>query len=170
MTDWEQIIDEHGPLVWRTAYRMLGNETDAADCYQETFAAVLAIARRETVANWAGLLQRLAMTQALAKLRQRFKIASKLGPAVDPEMLAASDEGPSERAEAQEQIEWLRSALAELPEMQARVFWLIGIEGLSYQETAARLEIDASHAGVLLHRARGQLRNLYLLVQDSQKR
>ena len=24
--DWQAIITEHGPLVWKTAYRLLGNE------------------------------------------------------------------------------------------------------------------------------------------------
>ncbi len=30
MTEWDRIVDEHGPLVWRTAVRLLGNEADAA--------------------------------------------------------------------------------------------------------------------------------------------
>ena len=37
MTDWSQIVQEHGPLVWRTAYRLLNHEADAADCFQRTF-------------------------------------------------------------------------------------------------------------------------------------
>jgi len=31
--DWQLIVNEQGPLVWQTAYRLLGNEADAADCF-----------------------------------------------------------------------------------------------------------------------------------------
>src|SRR5262249_50765402 len=31
MTDWSQVVQQHGPMVWRTAHRLLNNEADAAD-------------------------------------------------------------------------------------------------------------------------------------------
>jgi len=31
----------HGPLVWQTAWRLLGHEADAADCFQETFVSAM---------------------------------------------------------------------------------------------------------------------------------
>jgi len=37
MLNWKKIVDTHGPLVWRVAYRLLGNHADAADCAQEAF-------------------------------------------------------------------------------------------------------------------------------------
>ena len=36
--DWPDIIRQHGPIVWKTAYRLVGNAEHADDCYQETFA------------------------------------------------------------------------------------------------------------------------------------
>jgi len=33
MTDWSQIVERHGPAVWRMAVRLLSNEADAADCF-----------------------------------------------------------------------------------------------------------------------------------------
>ena len=39
--DWPAIVREHGPLVWRTALRILGDDSEAADCYQETFISAL---------------------------------------------------------------------------------------------------------------------------------
>ncbi|MCK5172149.1 MAG: hypothetical protein KAR47_02090 [Planctomycetes bacterium] len=35
--DWQSIVEEYGSRVWRTAYRLLGNDADASDCFQETF-------------------------------------------------------------------------------------------------------------------------------------
>ena len=65
MTDWQSIVQEYRNLVWQTAYRVLGNETDAADCFQEAFISALEVDRRERVRNWAALLRRLATTRAL---------------------------------------------------------------------------------------------------------
>jgi hypothetical protein len=37
MTDWQAIVAEHGPKVWRTAYRILADHNDALDCYRKRF-------------------------------------------------------------------------------------------------------------------------------------
>ena len=38
MNDWPQIHERHGPLVWKTVYRILRDHTEALDCFQEVFA------------------------------------------------------------------------------------------------------------------------------------
>ena len=48
MTDWEGIVRDEGPAVWRTAQRLLGNAADADECFQETFAAAVELVRRKT--------------------------------------------------------------------------------------------------------------------------
>jgi len=63
--DWQAIVRDHGPAVWQTAYRLLANHSDAADCFQESFLAAFEIASREPVRNVAGLLVRLATTRAI---------------------------------------------------------------------------------------------------------
>ena len=40
MDDWDSIVRNHTPLVWGTAWRLLGDQAEAADCYQDTFLAV----------------------------------------------------------------------------------------------------------------------------------
>ncbi len=35
--DWQQILADYGPSVWRTGCCLLGNEADARDCYQPVF-------------------------------------------------------------------------------------------------------------------------------------
>ena len=37
MHDWQNIAEQHGPLVWRVAFRVLQDRDDAADCHQEVF-------------------------------------------------------------------------------------------------------------------------------------
>ena len=57
---WPVIVRQHAPLVWQTAYRVLGHHADATDCLQETFVSAWKISCREPVKNWPGLLQHLA--------------------------------------------------------------------------------------------------------------
>lgn len=65
MDEWQQIVHKHGPLVWKLSWRLLGNEADAADCFQDTFVAAVEVGRREVVRNWGGLLYRLATLKAM---------------------------------------------------------------------------------------------------------
>lgn len=158
MTDWSELVRQHGPLVWRTGYRLLGCHDDASDCYQKTFLAAFQLARRETVRDWPALLQRLATTRALDLLRTRYRCRNRSEPTVNVAELTSTHPGPNELAEAAELAERLREALAELPERQAEVFCLCSLDGLSYAEAGRRLRLDAGGVGALLHRARKQLR------------
>jgi RNA polymerase sigma-70 factor (ECF subfamily) len=160
MLNWDDIVAEHGPLVWRTAYRFVGNEADAADCYQEAFAAALAVSRRETVKNWPALLQKLATVHALDRVRRRARDGARIGFGTDLSLVASASPEPSQSAQDQELVEWLRGALAELPELQAEAFSLICVRELSYQEAAEQMNIDQNHVAVLLHRARSRLREV----------
>ena len=73
MVDWSQIVQQHGPLVWTTVYRLLRHEADAADCFQRTFLSALVLSRTQSIRNWPGLLQRLGTARALESLRQRLR-------------------------------------------------------------------------------------------------
>jgi len=71
--DWQVVVEKYGPLIWRTAYRLLGNPADAADCFQETFVSALEVSRRQRVRNFSALLVRLATARAVDRLRQRMR-------------------------------------------------------------------------------------------------
>ena len=73
MVDWQVIIKKHGPAVWQTSYRLLGNHADAADCFQETFVSALEFCRRQRVRNFSALLARLATARAIDQLQRRFR-------------------------------------------------------------------------------------------------
>ena len=65
---WQDIIEEHGRVVWKIAYRLLGNEADAADCFQDAFLAAVKMSRREKIRNVPALMVRLATTRAIDRL------------------------------------------------------------------------------------------------------
>ena len=164
MTDWKTIVDQHGQLVWATAWRLLGNPADALDCYQETFLQAIKLTRREPVGDWRALLRHLATARALDLLRARCRRRSRTEAMVDPDALVGREAGPSEEAEANELADRLRVALAQLPGDQAEVFCLSCLDKLSYREIAERLKLTTNAVGVLLYRARGRLRELLIPV------
>ncbi|MHC4406084.1 MAG: RNA polymerase sigma factor [Planctomycetota bacterium] len=158
MTDWSHVVTRHGPIVWQTAWRLLGHEADAADCFQNVFVSALEVSRREPVRNWPGLLKRLATARALERLRGRHRESSRLERLPDRPGADAKAAAPEEAAQTAELAENLRRAVAELDPRQGQVFCLACLEGLSYRQIAEQLELSLSHVGVLLNRARASLR------------
>ena len=158
MTDWETILQEQRDSVWQTAYRLLGNSADAADCLQETFVSALHVSRRQRVRNWPALLQRLATTRALDQLRRRARRSRQRVDMADWAEVADPAAGPARDAQTREQAAQLRRALADLSAQQAEVFCLRFINDMSYREIARELGIKINAVGVLLHRARATLR------------
>ena len=143
-------------MVWQTAYRLVGNVEDAQDCMQETFLSAFRLSRRQRVKSWPGLLRHLATARALDCLRASLRTPGHSDPEL--EALPAGTPGPHQNAEAGELAEQLRSALTELPPRQAEVFVLRFVEGMSYREIGRALELKKNAVGVLLHEARGRLR------------
>ena len=160
MTDWENIVEKHREMVWRTAYRLLGNEADAADCFQETFISALQLSRKEEVRNWSGLLRRVAITRALDQLRRRVRQKTQSVNLNDCHSLADDSTRPEQALEDAELGRQLRWALAQLPAEQAESFCLRHLEGLSYRQIARQMGIKTNTAGVLLHRACSRLQEL----------
>lgn len=158
--EWPVIVRQYGPIVWKTAYRLLGQDADAADCFQETFMSAMEYAGRHDVENWPGLLQRLATARALDQLRRRIRAGRRHTPGVSFEQVAASGRGPDQAAADAELGDRLRAALCELTPQQSAVFCLRCMSELSYEEIASELGLSIDAVGVTLHRARAGLQEL----------
>ena len=156
MTDWDRIVREHGPMVFGTAWRILGNAADAEDVVQDVFLQVHQMVRTRLVRSWAGLLRRLAACRALDRLRQR-------RPTVPLDGLSVSGggDGPEAAAVGRELAGRLRRAVAGLPPREAEVFCLRYFDDLSYQEIAAVLGVRPGAVGVALHKARTRLEPMF---------
>jgi RNA polymerase sigma-70 factor (ECF subfamily) len=153
--DWQVIVEEYGPLVWQTAYRLLAHHADAADCFQETFLTALELSRRQHVRNLPGLLVRLATTRAIDRLRQKNR--QRRTDAYEGEPVAGGED-PLDQLEARDLAGHLREAIAELPAQEAQVFCLRYLGEMSYGQIARELRIGISAVGVSLHRAKAHLR------------
>lgn len=164
MVDWKTIVDQYGQLVWSTAYRLVGNQADASDCFQDAFLEAVRVDRKEPVRDWAAMLRHLTTSRALDLLRARYRQKNRVDAAADVDFLVSPDAGPEQTAEANELAERLRVALAELPRQQVEVFCLSCLEKLTYVEIGERLDLTTNAVGVLLYRARQRLRELLVPV------
>jgi RNA polymerase sigma-70 factor, ECF subfamily len=170
MIDWPTIVKQHSPIVWQTAWRLLGNHADASDCYQETFTCVLTLSRQQEIKNWPAILKRIATTRAIDRLRQRIRQNNRTNDLDDWDALASQNPGPVRQTENLELGSRLRQALARLPADQAQVFCLKFLEEMTYEEIAGHLGLDTNTVGVLLHRARNKLKTWLTAARDLQEK
>lgn len=166
--DWNAVVADHGGVVWQTAWRLLGHEADAADCFQNTFLAAVQAAQRTPVEHWPAFLKKLATARAIDLLRARIRDAERRTPGSLLATLADRGPWPDQIAAEKELMSHLRKAIVSLPHLQAQVFCLAVIEGLSHAEIAGQLQITANHVGVLVHRARVAVRTILELSDISQ--
>jgi RNA polymerase sigma factor (sigma-70 family) len=146
----DELYRAHASDIYRYVYAVLGNRADAEDVMQTTFVNALRALERGEVPrkpeNW-------LITIAHNLIRQRFRQQS-LRPRqveLDGEIptLEADDNGPS--------IDDLVRALQRIPETQREALVLRELDGRSYKEIAAILDISVSALQTLLFRARRSL-------------
>jgi RNA polymerase sigma-70 factor, ECF subfamily len=168
MTNWDAIVADDGPMVWRTLWRLLANRADVEECFQETFVAALKLSRRESIESWPALLCRLATARGMDRLRRRYRKVDRLAIPADDQCqtdrsqnnAAATHADPAALAIAAELSNRLREALAKLPERQAELFYLHALCGWSHCELGERMRMTENAVGVAIHRARQRLQEL----------
>jgi RNA polymerase sigma-70 factor (ECF subfamily) len=146
----DRMYRDHHAMVFRTAYRVTGNASDAEDVLQTVF---LRMVRREDSAEGIeypeNYLRRAAVHAALDVVRAR-----RLGAEVDLDRLPAMG---GSQPDAGDLREILGRALSELPARSAEIFTLRFFEGLTNPEIAEALGISSITVAVTLHRTRREL-------------
>ena len=147
--DLESAYQAHHSMVFRTAYRVTGNSSDAEDVLQTVF---LRLMRRDESAapleQPEGYLRRAAVNASIDLLRER----QRTGQGV-LESLPAS----SVCTELRELRDTLRRAVAKLEGRQAEMVALRFFEGYTNKEIAQMFGISQILVAVTLHRAKGKL-------------
>jgi RNA polymerase sigma-70 factor, ECF subfamily len=158
--EFDAVLDQQGKSVWRLIVRILGNDgPDAVDCFQQAFVDLAQRHRRSSDVRRAGaLLKRIAASRAIDVVRRRIRDRSRTHELDSAVVASHRNFEPDARAEANEFLDSLRDALAELPEAQSAAFMLTQIEDISNEDAAAAVGVTVNHLGVLLHRARATLR------------
>lgn len=152
----EEIFERHHRLVFRAAYRVTGDSSDAEDALQTVF---LRLARRppnaDGVRGLESYLYRAAVNTALDIVRGRARKPDV--PLDDSLPSAAPADSPDRVLAAKEARKWLREALARLSGRSAEIFVLRFFEGKDNAEIARILGTTSSTVAVTLHRTRERL-------------
>jgi len=160
VTDWNATIEEHGPRVWNIVYRILGNEADAADCFQEVFVSAVQTWRKQKIRNMEALLTLLSTQRSIDLLRRR-KPSFKLHRMhADCSLLESDEPTPAIEFQSKELSEQLRIALSKLAKQEAEVFCLRVLNEYSYRQIAEEMNMNENYVGVLISRARQKLQEL----------
>ena len=152
------LFRDHHERVYRAAYRITGDPSDAEDVLQNVFLRLL---RRgdelDLSATASPYLHRAAVNTALDLLRVRRRApAVELGEVA--ERLADGEAvGPEGFRRGRELRQALRRGLAKLNPETAEVFVLRYIEGFANHEIASLLDLPPTTVAVRLHRARLRL-------------
>jgi RNA polymerase sigma-70 factor (ECF subfamily) len=156
---WEEVVQEHSARVYRLAYRLTGNQHDAEDLTQEVFVRVFRSLSSYTPGTFEGWLHRITTNLFLDQVRRKQRIRfDALGDDAGDRLPGQAELGPERAWEHNNLDNDVQAALATLaPEFRAAVV-LCDIEGLSYEEIAATLDIKLGTVRSRIHRGRAHLR------------
>jgi RNA polymerase sigma-70 factor, ECF subfamily len=150
------VFQQHRELIFRAAYRVTGNASDAEDVLQTVFLRLVRLEEMPGAVNLPGYLHRAAVNASLDILRTR-----------KDSITVSLDEHPGHtavfsRQNALRQLElrdWLRQALARLNPKWAEMFVLRFVEDYSNREIASMMKTSPAVVAVILHRTRALLKN-----------
>ena len=156
-----EIVRRYQRAVYRVAYGLTRNPSDADDLAQETFVrAYLAIARfrvGEPLYPW---LARIAVNLARSLYRRRKRRPeAPLEPLLEAGRQWAGDDDPVEEVSDREHDRHLEAAFAELSKEHQAVLVLRVVEGLSYEDIAQALSVPIGTVMSRLSRARADLKS-----------
>jgi RNA polymerase sigma-70 factor (ECF subfamily) len=152
------LVRRYGSVLHAHALRMAGGEDAAADLVQQAFIKgyrKLASCRDpERVGAWLfRILANLARDHVRSPRRRDLRLQSL------PE-IAAPRLGPEDAAVRAEARHRIRNALRQLTPEQQEAFVLKHVEGRSYEEIAAVMDLSVAALKMRVHRAREALQGL----------
>jgi RNA polymerase sigma-70 factor (ECF subfamily) len=158
-----ELILRYQNLVWKAAYRFLGDPTEAEDAAQETFLKILQAAPRYRPAA-AFRTYIYSVLNHLCIDRSRKKRPASIGETPD---IADSSPNPAQSVMAKERQAQIQEALDTLPAKQKAAIILRHYEGLSYAEIAQVLEISPKAVEGLIGRARATLQTRLSFLKNN---
>jgi RNA polymerase sigma-70 factor, ECF subfamily len=180
MTDpqqFEAFVKAYQNMVFTTALRLLGHESDAEDVAQETFLKAYEhydeLRESPTAGGWLKTVARNLSLNHLTRYRARWRFFSEMVSEEEaegdksPEW--AAPETHSQQLDQRDQRFVLEAALQRLPAAQRVPLVLYHFEGLAYEEIADRLRISLSKVKTDIHRGRDALREKLRLGQGGRE-
>jgi len=169
MTDAEQFeafMRNYQNMVFSTAMRLVANEAEAQDIAQEVFLKAYErfgeLKDSVTVGGWLRTVARNMSLNHLTRYRSRWSFFSEMftggGEEGERELEFAAPEDMEADIERADQHELVERALQKLPPAQRVPLVLYHLEGLRYEEIAAKLNVSLGKVKTDIFRGREALR------------
>jgi RNA polymerase sigma-70 factor (ECF subfamily) len=168
MTDpnqFTEFMQAYQNMVFSTAVRLLGSETDAADISQEVFLRAYErfadLSQSPTVGGWLKTVTRNLCLNHLSRYRARWRFFSEMFSADDEDERVFEIPAPetaSQQANEADQRQLLEQALRKLPSTQRVPIVLFHFENLGYEEIASKLGVSLAKVKTDIFRGREALR------------
>ena len=171
---YEIIMRRYNQRLYRAVISILrdNDETEGVmqDAYVRAYQHLSQFEGRAPFSTW---LTRIAVHEALARLRRRNRIQQLDSDTDEGEILVSlgvAPIDPEQTTSNAELVRLLEEAVVQLPEQYRTVLMLRDVEELSTSETAAALDLTEENVKVRLHRGRALLRRyLFARVGTSAK-
>ncbi|MDA0350000.1 MAG: RNA polymerase sigma factor [Verrucomicrobia bacterium] len=166
---FENFVRSYQNMVYTTAVRILGNETDAQDIAQEVFLRAFkhyeSISGSETAGGWLKTVTRNLCINHITRYRNRWTTFtdqfSKCGnEGDDGEIVLPEDETSNVDLDNLDRSEILSNALETLPEKQRVPLVLYHFENLSYDEISSQMKVSLSKIKTDISRGRQALKKV----------
>jgi len=163
---WDELYREYEERLSRFAYRLTGNEHDAADLVQETFVRVLVRLDRldPDRPDLSSYLFKTAQNLFLTE-RARGRRTEAVEEVPEPDVPAPIEDDPQRSTLLHDQQEQVRVANGKLAPRQRLVLALCELEEKSYAEIGELVGLNENAVAQLISRARQSLRHELRLVQ-----
>ena len=169
---FEEFMKNYQDMVYSTALRLLGNETDAQDIAQTVFLkayeSFAGLSQSPSAGGWLKTVATNLCLNHLTRYRARWRLFSEFSSPTDDKDFAESLAAPAQPSTFDEadQKRLLEAALRRLPHGQRVPLVLYHFEDLPYDEIARRLGISLSKIKTDIHRGRLALKRYLEPVRD----
>jgi RNA polymerase sigma factor (sigma-70 family) len=155
---WDEVVRTHSARVYRLAYRLTGDPHDADDLTQEVFVRVFRSLSSYTPGTFEGWLHRITTNLFLDQVRRKARIRFDALAEDAADRMPGREPTPQQSYDDRTFDDDVQRALDALPPDFRAAVVLCDIEGLSYEEIAATLDVKLGTVRSRIHRGRAQLR------------
>lgn len=153
------LFDRHSSAVYRFAYSLTHDHTEAQELVQETFVTAWKRLADIRLAGDSMLPWLLVTTRNHAKNLHRSHVRHDMLPLDELIRSRASDDDAAQ-TEAREELDWVFEAVRKLSDTDQRIVELCLYEGRSYKEAALQLGLSVGSVTKRVERTRARLRDL----------
>jgi len=174
---FEHLVRDYQDMVYTTAYRLLGNESDAQDIAQDVFLRAYrhfeSIRGSETQGGWLKTVTRNLCLNHLSRYRNRWSTFTdrftRRGEEGEEDWVLPEDEATGIDRDAVDRLEVVESALARLPQKQRVPLVLYHFEEMSYEAIAKQLKVSLSKVKTDISRGRQALKVVLAQTLEEQQ-